>query len=70
MLHRTRISSSGGRPRDNSIRAHLAEFGIVARVGRHGVEDLLMSSPIQATDGCPRWRAPALAALGAQFAGA
>jgi transposase len=25
----------------NSIRAHLAEIGIVARVGRQGVEDLL-----------------------------
>ena len=25
----------------NAIRAHLAEFGIVARVGRHGVEQLL-----------------------------
>jgi hypothetical protein len=25
----------------NAIRAHLAEFGIVARVGRNGVEELL-----------------------------
>jgi transposase len=25
----------------NSIRAHMAEFGIVARVGRNGVEELL-----------------------------
>jgi transposase len=25
----------------NAIRAHLAEFGIVAPVGRNGVEDLL-----------------------------
>jgi transposase len=25
----------------NAIRAHLAEFGIVAPVGRHGVEQLL-----------------------------
>jgi transposase len=25
----------------NAIRAHLAEFGIVAAVGRHGVEELL-----------------------------
>jgi transposase len=25
----------------NAIRAHLAEFGIVAPVGRHGVEELL-----------------------------
>src|ERR1043166_7687775 len=25
----------------NAIRAHLAEFGIIAPVGRHGVDDLL-----------------------------
>ncbi len=35
----------------NAIRAHLAEFGIVAPVGRKGIEELLMSSPIQATNG-------------------
>src|ERR1700751_2659765 len=29
----------------NSIRAHLAEFGIVAPVGRKGVEELLDSPP-------------------------
>ena len=31
----------------NAIRAHLAEFGIVAPVGRHGVEELLNVWPIQ-----------------------
>jgi transposase len=42
MLHRTRhlfIRQQTGVI--NSIRAHLAEFGIVARVGRRGVEELL-----------------------------
>jgi transposase len=38
----------------NSIRAYLAEFGIVAPVGRRGVEQLLESSPIQPTTGSPR----------------
>ena len=33
----------------NAIRAHLAEFGIVAPVGRNGVEDCSMLSPIQVT---------------------
>lgn len=30
----------------NTLRAHLAEFGIVALVGRNGVEDLLSRAPI------------------------
>jgi transposase len=33
----------------NVIRAHLAEFGIVAPVGRRGVEELLKVSPIPKT---------------------
>jgi transposase len=42
MLHRTRhLFIRQQTAVINSIRAHLAEFGIVARVGRHGVEDLL-----------------------------
>src|SRR5689334_9665560 len=41
MLHRTRhLFIRRQTAVINSIRAHLAEFGIVARVGRHGVEDL------------------------------
>ena len=36
-----------------SIRAHLAEFGIVAPVGRKGVTDCCMLLPIRAT-GCLR----------------
>jgi transposase len=42
MLHRTRhLFIRQQTAVINSIRAHLAEFGIVARVGRQGVEDLL-----------------------------
>ena len=52
----------------NSIRAYLAEFGIVAPVGRKGVEQLLgvvADSSRQAA--CPRWPARVVAALGAQL---
>jgi transposase len=41
----------------NAIRAHLAEFGIVAPVGRHGSRNCSMSSPIQATGGFRNWPA-------------
>jgi len=42
MLHRTRhLFIRQQTAVINSIRAHLAEFGIVARVGRQGAEDLL-----------------------------
>jgi transposase len=42
MLHRTRhLFIRQQTAVINSIRAHLAEFGIVARVGRRGVEELL-----------------------------
>jgi len=42
MLHRTRhLFIRQQTAVINSIRAHLAEFGIVARVGRQGVEELL-----------------------------
>ena len=42
MLHRTRHLFIRQRTSViNAIRAHLAEFGIVAPVGRHGVEELL-----------------------------
>jgi len=42
----------------NAIRSHLAEFGIVAPVGRNGVEQLLGLSLIQMTSGCPRSHEP------------
>src|SRR6202008_2145164 len=42
MLHRTRhLFIRQQTSVINSIRAHMAEFGVVARVGRNGVEDLL-----------------------------
>src|SRR6266516_4463748 len=42
MLHRTRhLFIRQQTAVINAIRAHLAEFGIVAAVGRHGVEELL-----------------------------
>jgi transposase len=47
----------------NAIRAHLAEFGIVAPVGRRGVEELLDVVAVQVTSGCPRLRARALPLL-------
>ena len=39
----------------NSIRAYLAEFGLVAPVGRRGVSNSWKSSPIMPTTGPPRW---------------
>ena len=38
----------------NAIRAHLAEFGIVAPIGRNGVEQLLGVVADAMTSGCPR----------------
>ena len=38
----------------NAIRAHLAEFGIVAPVGRTVSRNCSTSSPIRMTSGCPR----------------
>ena len=44
----------------NSIRAYLAEFGIVAPVGRRGVEQLLevVLRPFEERQGCERYAAP------------
>jgi transposase len=42
----------------NAIHAHLAEFGVVAPIGRKGVEQLLTDvTPIQKTNGSRQWRA-------------
>src|SRR5262244_427833 len=61
MLHRTRhLFIRQQTAIINSIRAHLAEFGIVAPVGRRGVEQLLEVVADAADDGCPRWPAFAL----------
>ena len=68
MLHRTRhLFIRQQTAVINSIRAHLAEFGIVARVGRNGVNDLLdiIADP---TDGrVPEVARACLAALGVQL---
>src|SRR5215210_3935904 len=50
----------------NAIRAHLAEFGIVAPVGRKGVEELLNVVADPADNRVPAMARACLAALGAQ----
>ena len=58
MLHRTRhLFIRQQTAVINAIRAHLAEFGIVAPVGRNGVEQLLGVVADPMTNGCPRSRA-------------
>ena len=60
MLHRTRhLFIRQQTALINAIRAHLAEFGIVAPVGRNGVEELLDVIAIPTMDACPRLRASA-----------
>jgi transposase len=49
----------------NAIRAHLAEFGIVAPVGRHGVEELLNVVADPADKRVPEIARACLSALGA-----
>jgi transposase len=68
MLHRTRhLFIRQQTAVINSIRAHLAEFGIVAPVGRHGVEQLL-SGVADANDKLlPEIARTCVAALGAQL---
>src|SRR5215471_14258209 len=51
----------------NSIRAHLAEFGIVAPVGRNGVEALLNIVADPSDNRIPEIARACLAALGAQL---
>jgi transposase len=68
MLHRTRhLFIRQQTAVINSIRAHLAEFGIVARVGRHGVEDLLNVVADSSDRRLPEVARACLAALGAQL---
>ena len=59
MLHRTRhLFIRQQTAVINAIRAHLAEFGIVAPVGRKGVEQLLdVVADANDTNACPRWLA-------------
>src|SRR5271170_142153 len=51
----------------NAIRAHLAEFGIVAPVGRHGVEQLLGVAADSNDNRLPEVARVCVAALGAQL---
>jgi transposase len=51
----------------NAIRAHLAEFGIVAPVGRHGVEELLNVVADPNDKRVPEIARVCLSALGAQL---
>ena len=63
VLHRTRQQTAV----INAIRAHLAEFGIVAPVGRNGVEDLLDVVADPSDKRVPEIARACLAALGAQL---
>src|ERR1700746_2780697 len=51
----------------NAIRAHLAEFGIVAPVGRKGVEELLKIAVDASDQRVPEIARACVAALGAQL---
>ncbi len=66
MLHRTRhLFIRQQTAIINTIRAHLAEFGIVAPVGRNGVEELLYAIADQRDDRIPEMARACLEALGA-----
>ena len=68
MLHRTRhLFIRQQTAVINAIRAHLAEFGIVAPVGRNGVEELLDVVADPNDDRVPEVARECLAALGAQL---
>ena len=68
MLHRTRhLFIRQQTSVINAIRAHLAEFGIVAPVGRHGVEQLLEVVADASDKRLPDVARACVAALGAQL---
>jgi transposase len=68
MLHRTRhLFIRQQTAVINAIRAHLAEFGIVAPVGRRGVEELLDVVADTGNQRLPELAHGCLAALGAQL---
>jgi transposase len=68
MLHRTRhLFIRQQTAVINAIRAHLAEFGIVARVGRNGVEELLGVVADASDKRVPDLARACLAALSAQL---
>lgn len=66
MLHRTRhLFIRQQTAIINTIRAHLAEFGIVAPVGRNGVEELLYAVADQSDERIPEFARECLETLGA-----
>src|SRR6185312_1205493 len=68
MLHRTRhLFIRQQTAVINAIRAHLAEFGIVAPVGRHGVEELLNVVADPSDKRVPEMARTCLLAFGAQL---
>src|SRR4051812_8653162 len=68
MLHRTRhLFIRQQTAVINAIRAHLAEFGIVAPVGRNGVEQLLEVVAYSNDKRLPEIARACVAALGAQL---
>ena len=68
MLHRTRhLFIRQQTSVINAIRAHLAEFGIVARVGRNGVEELLNVVADASDRRLPEVARACLTALGVQL---
>jgi transposase len=68
MLHRTRhLFIRQQTAVINAIRAHLAEFGIVAPVGRKGVEELLDVVADPSDKRLPEVARACIAALGAQL---
>ena len=68
MLHRTRqLFIRQQTSVINAIRAHLAEFGIVARVGRNGIEELLNVVADASDRRLPEVARACLAALGVQL---
>src|SRR5438552_12885504 len=67
-LHRTRhVLTRQQTSMINAIRAHLAEFGIVAPVGRHGVEQLLTIAADAHDKRLPEVARAWVTALGAQL---
>jgi transposase len=68
MLHRTHHLFIKQQTRViNAIRAHLAEFGIVARVGRNGVEELLRIAAKPGDARVPEVARLCIVALGVQL---
>src|ERR1700732_920502 len=68
MLHRTRhLFIRQQTAVINAIRAHFAEFGIVAPVGRNGVEELLQVVADASDKRLPEVARVCLAALGGQL---